>query len=102
MILTMMCYMPTIALAITAAYNALKRDGLDVVRDYPPIRVWGTTGFLAALWTTSLLRLEASSGQFSVASPADLVLGLYAFLLPPAPQPLAHTNNPPPAHVHGL
>src|SRR3546814_671787 len=53
MMLTMMCYMPTIALAITVAYNALKRDGLDVVRDYPSIRVWGTIGFIAALWTTS-------------------------------------------------
>ena len=61
---TMICYMPTISLAIAVAYNALKSEGLDVIRDYPPIRVWGTVGFIAALWTTSLLGLETSAGQF--------------------------------------
>src|SRR3546814_20708032 len=55
MLLNMIFYMPTIALAITVAYNALKRDGHDVVSHYPPIRVWGPIGFIAALWTTSLL-----------------------------------------------
>lgn len=85
MLLTMICYMPTIALAITVAYNALREDGQDVVRDYPPIRVWGTIGFIAALWTTSLLGLEKSAGQFYIAAAASLALGLYAFTLPPAP-----------------
>ncbi|MBC7990398.1 MAG: nucleoside permease [Luteimonas sp.] len=83
MLLNMMCYMPTIALAITVSYNALKKDGRDVVRDYPPIRVWGTIGFIVALWTVSLLHLETSAGQFYVASAASLLLGLYAFTLPP-------------------
>src|SRR3546814_16941715 len=82
MLLNMIFYMPTIALAITVAYNALKRDGHDVVSNYPPIRVWGTIGFIAALWTTSLLHMETTSGQFYVASAASLVLGLYAFTLP--------------------
>ena len=82
---TMLCYMPTISLAITVAYNALKERGMDVVRDYPPIRVWGTVGFIAALWTTSLLGLEKSPGQFYVAAVAAFALGLYAFTLPPAP-----------------
>lgn len=102
MMLTMMCYMPTIALAITVAYNALKRDGMDVVRDYPPIRVWGTIGFIAALWTTSLLRLETSSGQFYVASAAALVLGLYAFTLPPAPPQMGHSKSRALVDVLGL
>lgn len=88
MLLNMVFYMPTIALAITVAYNALKGRGMDVVRDYPPIRVWGTIGFIAALWTTSLLKLETSSGQFYVASAASLLLGLYAFTLPPCPPKL--------------
>ena len=82
---TMLCYMPTISLAIAVAYNALKDRGMDVVRDYPPIRVWGTVGFIAALWTTSLLGLEKSPGQFYVAAGAAFALGLYAFTLPPAP-----------------
>jgi len=88
MLLTMICYMPTISLAIAVAYNAIKRDGLDVIRDYPPIRVWGTVGFIAALWTTSLLGLETSPGQFYVAAIASLALGLYAFSLPPCPPTL--------------
>ena len=85
MLLNMACYMPTLALAITVAYNALKTDDNDVVRSYPPIRVWGTIGFIAALWTVSLLHLETSSGQFYVASGGSLLLGLYAFTLPACP-----------------
>ncbi|RUL62091.1 MFS transporter [Dyella dinghuensis] len=85
MLLNMMCYMPTIALAITVAYNALKQDGVDVVRVYPPIRVWGTVGFIVAMWTVSLLHLETTTGQFYVAAGAALVLGLYAFTLPACP-----------------
>ena len=90
---TMICYMPTISLAIAVAYNALKSSGQDVVRDYPPIRVWGTIGFIAALWTTSLLRLETSSGQFYIAAGASLALGLYAFTLPPAPPRMTQLEN---------
>ena len=85
MLATMICYMPTLSLGIAVSYNALKQEGLDVIRDYPPIRVWGTVGFIAALWTTSLLGLETSPGQFYIAAGAAVVLGLYAFTLPPAP-----------------
>ena len=94
-LLTMICYMPTIALAITVAYNAMKDQGFDLVRDYPPIRVWGTIGFIAGTWTTSLLGFEASSGQFYVAAASALLLGLYAFSLPPCPPKLdaAHSKT---------
>src|SRR5512136_2307235 len=50
MLLTMMFYMPTVALAITVAYSSMKSKGMDIIRDYPPIRVWGTIGFIVALW----------------------------------------------------
>lgn len=90
MLLNMMFYMPTISLAIAVAYSALKRDGKDVVIDYPPIRVWGTVGFIVALWVVSLLHFETTAGQFYVASIASLVLGLYAFTLPKTP-PLLHS-----------
>ncbi|WP_222565419.1 nucleoside permease [Novilysobacter antarcticus] len=88
MLLCMLFYMPTIALAITVAYNALIVDGRDVVNDYPPIRVWGTIGFIVALWTVSLLQLEQSAAQFYVAAGASLLLGLYAFTLPKCPPKL--------------
>ena len=93
MMATMVCYMPTISLAIAVAYNALKQNGFDVIRDYPPIRVWGTIGFIAAMWTTSLLGLETSAGQFHIAAVAALVLGLYAFTLPPAPPRLGESTS---------
>lgn len=90
MLLNMIFYMPTISLSIAVAYSALKRDGKDVVKDYPPIRVWGTVGFIVALWTVSLLHFETTSGQFYVASFASLLLGIYAFTLPKCP-PLLHS-----------
>lgn len=88
LLLNMMFYMPTLSLSIAVAYTALKRSGKDVVTDYPPIRVWGTIGFIAALWTVSLLEIEKSSGQFYVASVAAAILGIYAFSLPKCPPQL--------------
>ncbi|HTV86035.1 MAG TPA: nucleoside permease [Dyella sp.] len=102
MLLNMMCYMPTISLSITVAYNALKRDGVDVVRAYPPIRVWGTVGFIAAMWTVSLLHLETTTGQFYVAAAAALVLGAYAFTLPPCPPRLRGADHRSWLDVFGL
>jgi NHS family xanthosine MFS transporter len=85
MLACMIFYMPTIALAITVSYSSMKSQGLDVIRDYPPVRVFGTIGFIVALWIISLSGLEKSSGQFYVASAASLALGLYAFTLPKCP-----------------
>jgi NHS family xanthosine MFS transporter len=93
MLLNMAFYMPTISLSIAVAYAALKRDGKDVVREYPPIRVWGTIGFIVALWVVSLLHLETSGAQFHVAALAALVLGLYAFTLPKCPPMFDRTRQ---------
>ncbi|WP_426662338.1 nucleoside permease [Rhodanobacter aciditrophus] len=95
-VLLYMCfYMPTIALSIAVAFNALKREGMDVVSTYPPIRVWGTVGFIAGTWTTSLFGFKASATQFEVAAAASLLLGLYAFTLPKCPPKLdaAHSRS---------
>jgi NHS family xanthosine MFS transporter len=85
MLINMVFYMPTIALSITVAFSTLKSQGLDIVKEYPPIRVWGTIGFIVALWTISLTGLETSAAQFYVASAASLFLGLYSFTLPKCP-----------------
>ena len=82
MLVNMIFYMPTISLSITVAYSALKRNGFDVVKEYPPIRVFGTIGFIAAMWTVSLFRIETSAMQFYVASIASVILGIYSFSLP--------------------
>ncbi|MGN6401892.1 MAG: nucleoside permease [Flavisolibacter sp.] len=85
LLLNMIFYMPTIALSNAVAYAALKRSGANVVKVFPPIRVWGTVGFIVALWVVSLLHFETSPNQFYVASAAAILLGLYSFTLPPSP-----------------
>ena len=84
-LLNMAFYMPTLSLSITVAYSALKNNQMDVVKDYPPIRIWGTIGFIAALWTVSLSHNETSSNQFYIASAVALALGIYSFTLPKCP-----------------
>ena len=102
MLLNMLCYMPTLALSIAVAYAALKREGLDVLQAYPPIRVWGTVGFIAALWTVSLLHFETSARQFYVAAAAAFFLGLYAFTLPKCPPQLTRQSGGSLAEALGL
>jgi len=92
LLLNMAFYMPTLSLSITVAYSALKKDNKDVVKDYPPIRIWGTIGFIVALWVVSISGNEASSNQFFIASAVSLFLGIYAFTLPSCP-PLANQVN---------
>lgn len=82
MLLNMMFYMPTISLSITVSYTAMKKTGLDIVTNYPPIRVFGTIGFIIAMWTVSLLKFETSPMQFYVASAAAFILAIYSFTLP--------------------
>lgn len=85
LLVNMIFYMPTISLSITIAYSALKNNGFSLTKEFPPIRVWGTVGFVAALWTIDLLGFKASSSQFYVASIASVLLGLYAKTLPKCP-----------------
>tara|TARA_R110002124_G_scaffold162063_4_gene329176 strand:+ start:565 stop:1794 length:1230 start_codon:yes stop_codon:yes gene_type:complete len=81
-LVAMIFYMPTIALSNSVAYNSLKKKGLDVIKDFPPIRVWGTIGFIAAMWITNLSGNKASANQFYIAAVAAIFLGIYSFTLP--------------------
>jgi NHS family xanthosine MFS transporter len=81
-LVAMIFYMPTIALSNSVAYNALKKGGLDVVKDFPRIRVWGTVGFIVAMWITNLTGNKASENQFYIAAIAAVALGIYSFTLP--------------------
>lgn len=82
LLLYMLFYMPTISLANTVSYISLVKGEKNIVKDFPPIRVWGTVGFIAAMWTVSLLHIETSASQFYVAAFASLFLGFYSFTLP--------------------
>lgn len=81
-LLAMVFYMPTIALSNSVAYNALKKSNYDVIKDFPPIRVFGTVGFIVAMWITNLSGNKASENQFYIAAAAAILLGLYSFTLP--------------------
>ncbi|MDE7388574.1 MAG: MFS transporter, partial [Muribaculaceae bacterium] len=62
-------FMPTIALANTTAFSILKRSGLDTVRDFPPIRVLGTVGFIAAMWFVNCFYVADGTFGFSLSNP---------------------------------
>ena len=101
-------YMPTIALSNTVAFSILKNRGFDTVKDFPPIRVFGTVGFIAAMWFVNFvgfggagvqtelhdgvqtLVLVPMAAQFTymqliVCGALGVMLGLYAFSLPACP-----------------
>ena len=91
-------YMPTIALANTTAFTILKNNGLDTVKDFPPIRVLGTVGFIMTMWFVNCAILEDGSFSFTLSESAhkfqytymqffvsgilSIVLWLYCYTLP--------------------
>ncbi|MFS4467765.1 nucleoside permease [Maribacter sp. 2210JD10-5] len=85
MLLVSICYMPTLALNNSISYFNLENKGFDAVKTFPPIRVWGTVGFILAAWSVDALGFKVSSSQFYVGAVASFVLGLYAFTLPKVP-----------------
>lgn len=78
-------YMPTLALSNSVAYSILERGGMDTVKAFPPIRVFGTIGFICTMWLVDLLGFQTSSMQFVVSALIGLLLGVYAFTLPNCP-----------------
>lgn len=82
MLLNSMFYMPTIALSNTVSYIVLQNKGYDIIKDFPPIRVWGTIGFIAAMWVVDIFGWKSSNMQLIFSSVSALILGLYAFTMP--------------------
>ncbi len=80
-----MVYMPTIALSNTISLVSLEREGFNTVTYFPKVRVFGTMGFIAAMWTVSLLGFELSNTQLFIASGTSILLVLYSFTLPDCP-----------------
>ena len=91
-------FMPTIALTNSVAFNALVKAGMDTVKDFPPIRVFGTVGFIATMWFVNCAFIDDSGFgftlgenahkfqytymQFFVSGILSLVLFAYCFTLP--------------------
>jgi len=91
--LAMIFYMPTISLSNSISYNILKRNNFDVVKVFPPIRVWGTIGFIVAMWITNLSGSKANANQFIIAAFAAIALGIYSFTLPKCPPEKSISKN---------
>lgn len=75
-------YMPTLALSNSVAYNALELYGFDSIKHFPPIRVFGTIGFIVAMWLVDILGFQDRANQFIMSGTIGLILGIYAFTLP--------------------
>ncbi|QBR12626.1 MULTISPECIES: nucleoside permease [unclassified Sphingobacterium] len=85
-LLAMCCYMPTLALSNSIAYTALNQANYDLIKAFPPIRVWGTIGFIVAMWLTNLTGSKATEGQFYIAAGGSILLAVYSiFNLPKCP-----------------
>lgn len=87
MLLAMCFYMPTLALSNSIAYSALTKWNYDLIKAFPPIRVWGTIGFIAAMWLTNLTGNKATEYQFYIAAGGSLFLGAFSLVAIPKIQP---------------
>lgn len=78
-------FMPTIALTNSVAYNALEKEGMDTVKAFPPIRVWGTVGFICSMWAVNLLGFKSTPYQFALSGGLSLLMALYSLTMPACP-----------------
>lgn len=78
-------FMPTIALTNSVAYNALDKEGLDTVKAFPPIRVWGTVGFICSMWAVNLLGFKSTPYQFALSGALSLFMAFYSLTMPACP-----------------
>ena len=101
-LVAMIFYMPTISLSNSIAYSILKSNNYDVVKTFPPIRVWGTIGFIAAMWITNLTGSKANANQFVIASVMAIALGIYSFTLPKCPPQKSFSKDASIVELFGL
>lgn len=78
-------YMPTLALSNAVAFNGLTKAGLDTVIDFPPIRVFGTIGFICTMLAVNYFGFQATAHQLVLSAALSLVLAVYAQTLPACP-----------------
>ncbi len=78
-------YMPTLALSNSVAYTALDKAGLDTIKTFPPIRIFGTIGFICSMWVVDITGLQNTYGQFFACGLIGLVYAVYALTLPACP-----------------
>lgn len=82
MLIHCLAFMPTIAISNSISYSCLESQGLDVITQFPGIRIYGTIGFIVAMWLVSFLQLELSNMQLYIAAGSSILLSLYSLTLP--------------------
>jgi nucleoside transporter len=75
-------FMPTIALSNSICFSLLQCNGIDTVSEFPKIRMWGTIGFIIAMWVVNFAEIQTSAYQFILRSSLGLLFSLYIFTLP--------------------
>ena len=75
-------FMPTLALTNSVAFNALIKANMDTVKDFPPIRVFGTVGFIVTMWIVDIVGAMDTPAQFVISGGLSIVLALYSLTLP--------------------
>lgn len=89
--ISMAFYMPTISLSYSVAFRILSDNGLDTIKDFPPIRVFGTLGFIAIMWFVNFMTnaegvsFQKTYDQFYVSGILGLMMLAYCFTLPDCP-----------------
>ena len=83
-------FMPTIAISNSVAYTVLEKAGKNPVKDFPPIRVWGTVGFICSMWFVDLVHfsgaaMQETSVQYVVSGVLSILLAFYTLTLPECP-----------------
>lgn len=78
-------YMPTLGLSNSVAYTALDQAGLDAVKAFPPIRTFGTIGFICSMIFVDVTGFQNTSHQFVISGILSFVMFLYSFTLPKCP-----------------
>lgn len=83
-------FMPTIGLSNSVAFSVLEQNGMDTVKSFPPIRVLGTVGFIAAELFVNFVpvgseTIQHTYVQFYVSGILSLALAIYTLILPNCP-----------------
>ena len=78
-------YMPTLALSNSVSYTVLTKAGLDTVKAFPPIRVFGTVGFIVSMWIVDLTGFQNNYSQFYASAVWGVLLAAYSLTLPNCP-----------------
>ncbi len=86
-------YMPTLGLINTISYYRLQNAGMDIVTDFPPIRIWGTIGFIMAMWVVSLSGFELSHMQLYIGAALPPFWFCFTLTLPHIPVAKQQANQ---------